>query len=38
MAQEKNAEPDKELATRTGEFAMLLYSLGMFALFFRFVT
>jgi len=28
MAYEHNAEPDATLATRKGEFAMLLYSLG----------
>lgn len=28
MAYENNAEPDKDVATRTGEFAMLLYSIG----------
>jgi len=27
MAKEQNGEPDAELATRTGEFAMLLYSI-----------
>jgi hypothetical protein len=28
MAYEQNKEPDPELATRTGEFAMLMYSVG----------
>ena len=28
MAYENNAEPDKDVATRTGEFAMLIYSIG----------
>jgi solute carrier family 45 protein 1/2/4 len=28
MAQELGEEPDPEYATRTGEFAMLLYSIG----------
>lgn len=28
MAQENNAEPDKDVATRKGEFAMLIYSIG----------
>lgn len=30
MAYQLGQEPDIELATRTGEFAMLLYSIGMF--------
>lgn len=30
MAYEMGKEPDPDVATRTGEFAMLLYSLGMF--------
>lgn len=29
MAYEHQKEPDADLATRTGEFAMLLYSIGM---------
>lgn len=28
MAHEEGKEPDPELATRTGEFAMLIYSIG----------
>lgn len=28
MAYENNAEPDKDVAIRTGEFAMLMYSIG----------
>jgi hypothetical protein len=28
MAYENQKEPDAELATRSGEFAMLLYSIG----------
>jgi hypothetical protein len=28
MAMELDAEPDPDLATRKGEFAMLLYSIG----------
>ena len=28
MAYELGREPDPELATRTGEFAMLMYSIG----------
>src|SRR5262245_1997969 len=28
MAYEHNKEPDKDIATRTGEFAMLIYSIG----------
>jgi hypothetical protein len=28
MAYEHGAEPDNEIATRTGELAMLLYSIG----------
>ena len=28
MAYEQNKEPDPELATRTGELAMLIYSIG----------
>ena len=28
MAYEHNKEPDPELATRTGELAMLIYSIG----------
>ena len=28
MAYEHQKEPDPELATRSGEFAMLLYSIG----------
>lgn len=28
MAYENQKEPDPELATRSGEFAMLLYSIG----------
>lgn len=28
MAYELNKEPDAELATRTGELAMLIYSIG----------
>jgi solute carrier family 45 protein 1/2/4 len=30
MAYEQKKEPDPELATRTGEFAMLIYSVGPF--------
>jgi solute carrier family 45 protein 1/2/4 len=30
MAYENQKEPDPELATRSGEFAMLLYSIGTF--------
>lgn len=30
MAYEHNEEPDADVATRTGEFAMLIYSIGMF--------
>lgn len=30
MAYEHQKEPDADLATRTGEFAMLLYSIGEF--------
>ena len=30
MAYETGKEPDNELATRTGEFAMLMHSIGMF--------
>lgn len=30
MAYQLGKEPDIEIATRTGEFAMLLYSIGMF--------
>lgn len=29
MAQELGREPDNDLATRTGEFAMAIYSVGM---------
>lgn len=29
MAYQLGQEPDIEIATRTGEFAMLLYSIGM---------
>jgi hypothetical protein len=29
MAYEHNKEPDPELATRTGELAMLIYSIGL---------
>jgi len=29
MAYEHNAEPDHDVATRTGEFAMLIFSVGM---------
>ena len=29
MAYELDKEPDHDLATRTGAFAMLIYSLGM---------
>lgn len=29
MAHELQREPDPDVATRTGEFAMLLYSIGM---------
>lgn len=29
MALELGREPDPDLATRTGEFAMLLYSIGI---------
>ena len=29
MAYQLGEEPDIEIATRTGEFAMLLYSIGM---------
>lgn len=32
MAQELDREPDPDYATRTGEFAMLLYSIGMICL------
>jgi len=28
MAYEHNEEPNKDVATRTGEFAMLAYSIG----------
>lgn len=28
MAYEQKIDPDKDLATRTGEFAMLIYSIG----------
>lgn len=28
MAKENNAEPDPELATRTGDLALLLFSVG----------
>jgi len=28
MAYENNAEPDNDVATRTGEFAMLIFSIG----------
>ena len=28
MAYEQQTEPDKDVATRTGEFAMLIYSIG----------
>lgn len=28
MAYEQGIDPDKDLATRTGEFAMLIYSIG----------
>jgi hypothetical protein len=30
MAHELGEEPDRDIATRTGEFAMLIYSIGMF--------
>ena len=30
MAYEQKKEPHPELATRTGEFAMLIYSIGLF--------
>jgi len=30
MAHELDREPDSELATRKGEFAMLIYSVGMY--------
>ena len=29
MAHEIGREPDPDVATRTGEFAMLIYSIGM---------
>lgn len=29
MAYQLGREPDLEIATRTGEFAMLIYSIGM---------
>ena len=32
MAYELGREPDPELATRTGEFAMLMYSIGTYRL------
>lgn len=32
MAHQLGKEPDIEIATRTGELAMLLYSIGMFLL------
>jgi hypothetical protein len=28
MAYENNTEPDKDIATRTGELAMLIFSIG----------
>jgi len=35
MAYEHNEEPDKDIATRTGEFAMLIYSIGKYSLEFN---
>jgi solute carrier family 45, member 1/2/4 len=33
MAQELGHEPDNDLATRTGEFAMAIYSVGRYMAF-----